>query len=278
MKKRIAPLVLLAGVGLYLLAGCSSGHMSTASGPGRVSIHLTDAPGTYDQVNLVVDEVSIHLGGPDTSGWQVLKHDSTTYDLLKLRNGVLAQLAVGDVPAGHYTQVRLHLGPGSNVVVDGVPYPLTVPSGMQSGYKLVGEFDVPTGGQVELTLDFDAARSVIHTGSGKYMLKPTCKVIVNPVQTTGAIAGRLLPAGAAATIFAIADTDTVQATVAGADGRFTLAQLLAGSYSVAIHPDSVYRDTTLANVSVTAGQTTDVGDVQLDSLEVSPGLVIAGGR
>ena len=63
------------------------------------------------------------------------------------------------MPAGHCTQIRLKLGAGSNVVVDGVTYPLTVPSGLQSGYKLVGEFDVPASGLVELALDLDAARS-----------------------------------------------------------------------------------------------------------------------
>ena len=143
---------------------------------------------------------------------------------------------------------------GANVVVNGTTYPLKVPSGMESGYKLIGSFDVPHGGAVELTLDFDAARSIVHTGNGKYMLKPTCRLIVNTVQNTGAITGHLLPEGVAATVFAVADTDTVQTTSAGADGRFTLAQLLAGTYKVAIHPAATFRDTTLTGVNVTASQ------------------------
>jgi hypothetical protein len=265
VKNRILALGLLAGVGLYLLAGCSADRgMSTGTALGHVSIRLTDAPGDYDEVNLVVDAVSIHRDGPDsTSGWEALKHDSTTtYDLLKLRNGVFAMLAVGDVPAGHYTQVRLHLGAGSNVVVGGVTYPLKVPSGMQSGYKLVGEFDVPPGGLVEMTLDFDASRSIVHTGSGKYMLKPTCRVIVSPLET-GDITGHLLPEGVAASAFALADTDTVASTSAGLDGRFKLVQLAPGTYSVAIHPDTSYRDTTIAGVGVQMGHITDLGDIQL---------------
>jgi len=265
MKRLLAALLVSAAV-LPLLSGCSADRQ-TGAGLGHVTVHLTDAPGDFDQVNLVVDEVSIHRAGPDDAGWETLKHDSTTtYDLLQLRNGVFAMLAVGDVPAGHYTQVRLHLAEGSNVVVNGVAHPLKVPSGMQSGYKLVGEFDVPAGGQVELTLDFDAARSVHRTGAGQYMLKPTCRVIVNPVVTTGSIIGHLLPEGVAATIEAVADTGTVQTTSPGADGRFTLAQLLAGTYAVKIHPATTFRDTTLSGIVVAAGHTTDVGDVQLDSL------------
>lgn len=248
---------------LLALASCSSDP--TAGKLGHVTVQLTDAPGDYEEVNLVVTGVSIHRGDDeDSGGWESLTLDSTTvYDLLELRNGVFAQLAEGDVPAGHYTQIRLHLGAGSNVVIDGTTHSLTVPSGMQSGYKLVGEFDVPAGGGVELTLDFDAARSIHRTGNGRYMLRPTVRVIVNQVATTGNIIGHLLPEGVDATIYAISGPDTVQTTVAGADGRFDLAALLPGSYSVAIHPEAAYRDTTLTDVAVSAGATTDVGDVEL---------------
>jgi len=255
---RLAAALLLAA-----LSSCSS-H-PTSGTVGHVDVRLTDAPGDYEQVNLVVTGVSIHRGDDeDSGGWESLTLDSTTvFDLLELRNGVFAQLAEGDVPAGHYTQVRLLLGAGSNVVVGGTTYPLTVPSGMQSGYKLVGEFDVPAGGGVELTLDFDAARSIHRTGNGRYMLQPTVRVIVNQVATTGNIIGHLLPEGVAATAYAISGPDTVQTTVAGPDGRFDLAALLAGSYTVAIHPDAGHRDTTIADVAVTAGSTTDLGDIEL---------------
>ena len=258
---------------LVALAGCSK-QQSTAARLGHVSINLTDAPGDFEEVNLVVTGVSIHRGDEDSGGWETLKHDTTTYDLLQLRNGVFTQLGAGDVPAGHYTQVRLHIGEGSNVVVDGVVHPLTIPSGMQSGYKLVGEFDVPAGGGVELTLDFDAARSVLLTGNQQYKLKPTVRVIVNHVATTGAIIGHLLPEGVAASIYALAGTDTVQTTAAGSDGRFTLAALLPGSYSVAVHPTADYRDTTLTGVDVAAGATTDVGDVQLTATGSSSGPIV----
>lgn len=269
MKKKLLALALVASAGVYLLAGCSAGRQ-TGTNLGHVSVRLTDAPGDYEQVNLVVNEVSLHRDGDAEGAWETLTLDSTTtFDLIQLQGGVLARLADGDVPAGHYTQVRLHLVDGSNVVVNGTTYPLTVPSGMQSGYKLIGAFDVPAGGAVDLTVDFDAARSIHRTGNGKYMLRPTCRLIVNPVQSTGAITGHLLPEGVAAAIYAVADTDTVQTTSAGADGHFTLAQLLAGSYSVKIHPATTFRDTTLSGVNVTAGQTTDLGDIQLDTLATS---------
>lgn len=254
----------LAGLALLAaLGGCSTDRVTGASGLGRVTLRLTDAPGDYEQVNLVVTGVSIHRGDESSGAWETLKSDTSTYDLLQLRNGVFTTLATGLVPAGHYTQVRLHIGEGSNVVVDGVTHPLEVPSGMQSGYKLVGEFDVPPGGQVELTLDFDAARSIVTTGNGRYKLNPTVRVIVNPVATTGQIIGRVLPEGVSSTVYAIQGADTLQTTSPDATGAFSLSSLLAGSYDVAIHPAQDYADTTITGVAVTAGQTTDLGDIQL---------------
>src|SRR5690349_8300913 len=106
--------------------------------------------------------------GVHSAGWEVLSHDTMTIDLLALRNGTTTQIGIGMVPAGHYTQVRLRLGHGSNVVVDGVAHALTVPSGLQSGLKLIGPFDVPAGGTVQVTLDFNAAQSVVLQSDGTY--------------------------------------------------------------------------------------------------------------
>src|SRR2546430_3562554 len=173
------------------ISGCS--NKSTAPGFGTISLKMTDAPGDFQEVNLEIIQVSAHLGAESagetdsTSGWQVLRAESMNVDLITLRNGVFTTLALARVPAGHYTQIRLKLGAGSNVVVDGVTHPLTVPSGLQSGYKLVGSFDVPANGLLDLALDFDAARSVVLTGSGKYILKPTVRVL--PVNTAGSITG-----------------------------------------------------------------------------------------
>jgi len=251
------------------LTGCSSHPNGTDLG--TVKLNLTDAPGDFQAVNIVVTQVSIHRAGNEDSdsgsdaGWEVLSDTTHTYDLLELRNGVFTTLAVGEIPAGHFTQIRLKLGEGSNVVVDGVTHPLTVPSGMQTGLKLVGEFDVPAGGLLELTLDFDANRSVILTGNHTYKLKPTVRVV--PTIVSGAIIGHLLPEGVDATVFAITNGDTVQTTNALDDGRFSLGSLLAGTYSVAVHPAADFRDTTLTEIQVNTGATTDVGDIQLTAQE-----------
>jgi len=261
--RRLPALIFLAM--LLAFAGCSSQHPVTGTQQGTVHLQMTDAPGPYDAVNLVVTQVAIHRGLPDsTSGWEILNAQAATYDLMKLRNGVFATLAQAMVPAGQYTQIRLKLGAGSNVVVDGVTYPLTVPSGMQSGYKLIGVFDVPANGLLDLALDFDAARSIHQTGNGRYMLQPTCRVM--PFSTAGAIAGRILPDTVLASVYAIVGADTVASGAPDSHGAFRLTPLGAGTYTVAIHPRAPYADTSLAGIVVTARQTTDLGDIHLPTL------------
>ena len=269
---------LAVSLAIGLFAGCSPSPSGMSYG--TIRVHLTDAPGDFESVNLVITQVSAHIADgtsgdefassdtsdtSGTSGWIVLNDTPGTYDLLTLQNGVFVTIGTGKVPAGHYTQVRLKLGAGSNVVVDGVTYPLIVPSGLQTGLKLIGPFDVPANGLVDLALDFDAARSIVQNGAGSYHLKPTVKVI--PFSTAGGITGLVSPAGTATTIYAIQAPDTLGSASAASDGRFTMATLGPGLYTVAFHPAAGFRDTSLVGVSVATGATTDVGTVELTPQE-----------
>ncbi len=255
----IATTLLLAG--LVLAAGCSKNN-PVSNPTGTVRLQMTDGPGPFDAVHLVVTQVAVHRGGEtDASGWEIVRSDTATYDLMELRNGVFAALGQAIVPAGHYTQIRLVIGDGSTVTVDGVPHPLTIPSGYQTGYKLVGPFDVPANGLVDLALDFDAARSIHLAGDGTWVLYPVCRVM--PFSTAGSIAGRILPITATVTVLAMVGADTVATTVPGNDGAFVLAPLAGGAYDVAIRSTGAWRDTTIAGVAVTAQHTTTVPDVAL---------------
>jgi hypothetical protein len=246
----------------FTILGCSDDETSPSTG--TVAIHMTDAPAVegVDAVNLNIIQVSIKASGDESDqGWEVLRADSMNVDLLHLQNGVFTTLATGRVAAGPYEQVRLKLGEGSTVVVNGVTYPIKVPSGMQSGLKLVGPFTVPGGSGVDVALDFDASRSIILTGSGTYMLKPVVHVMA--LSQAGSIKGRVLPTDATTSVFAMMATDTLGTAVTCVDGMFQISVLSAGTYQVHFDAPAAYRDTTLTNVIVTAGHQTDVGDVSL---------------
>ena len=210
-------LLLLALPALLVLALSGCGSKPSGMPLGTVQLRLTDAPGDIQSVHLVIAEVSVHRSGggdddttaveaeddttevedpaeddADEAGWEVVRDDTLTVDLMTLRNGVFTTLGIALVPAGHYTQIRLKLGAGSDVVVDGVTHPLVVPSGLQSGLKLIHPFTVPPEGFVDLLLDFDGQRSIVLTGAGTWMLRPTVKVI----ESSGS--GRAAEAGARA--------------------------------------------------------------------------------
>ncbi|MFO7767184.1 MAG: DUF4382 domain-containing protein, partial [Pelovirga sp.] len=62
---------------------------------------------------------------------------------------------------------------------------LKIPSGPQTGIKLVSGFTINQNQTTELLLDFDAMRSVVKAGkSGKYLLKPTIKVLDRGTEST----------------------------------------------------------------------------------------------
>jgi hypothetical protein len=172
---------------------------SSDSGPGRINVKLTDGPSVdYDAVFLDIQEVQIHENG----GWLTLGTPDRVVDLLTLRNGVTTTLVTEkQIEAGHYTQMRLVLGPDNTVVLAGEgsvesrTRPLVVPSGQQSGVKLNVNFDVLPDTTVDVVLDLDVARSVfVHrTGaSEKYMLRPVVSAV--DVLLTGSISGVLTDA------------------------------------------------------------------------------------
>lgn len=252
----------VALIGLVCLCGCGDSS-NPGRPPGEIRILLLDQPAGYDSVNVVVTEVSVHMADADSaSGWKVVNDSTRTFDLLTLRNGAWEVLGDAMLDAGHYTQIRLKLGSGSTVVVDGVAHPLEVPSGLQSGLKLNHEFTIESNALYELTLDFDATRSIVHTGDDRYILSPVIRIVAN--QISGTISGAISPASAKGIVSTLAGADTVSAVADTSSGAFKLMALPAGTYAVHIAPgDVAYRDTTVAGVPVVAGQDTNLGTIPL---------------
>jgi hypothetical protein len=251
---------------LAWLAGCSeSTAPERGEAKGQLLLHLVDAPSGFDAVNVVVTQVSVHRSDPDGEGeWVVVHSDTTTYDLLELTNGASAVLADTSLVVGHYTQVRLLLGEGNAVIVDGVERSLRVPSGMTSGLKLNHPFDIREGGLYEATLDFDASRSIHQNGQGDYILQPVIRIAWHVI--SGSILGIVSPAEANAEVWTVAGDDTVSTFADGATGFFKLVSLPAGIYDVTIASTAgAYADTVIAPVGVVAGQETDLGIIELSA-------------
>lgn len=252
MKKHMLAVVMM-GILLALFVGCKDDE---TVGRGQLRMYLVDSPASYDSVVVVVKEVSVHS---ESQGWIVVNNTTRTFDLLRLTNGARAVLGEASLEAGTYTQVRLLLDAGSYVVVGGTRHPLTVPSGLETGIKLVHQFSIEANFLYELYLDFDANRSIVLTGNGTYQLKPTIRVTA--AATTGTISGVVLPATHLAAITAMSATDTAGTFASALTGTFKVMALPPGSYSVRIQSTTSTQDTTLTGVSVTTGADTFIGTI-----------------
>ncbi len=257
-----------------LASGCgnSNSNQSGTQQSGTLSVSITDAPATgFDAVHVTVSMVRVHqssTASDNDSGWSdITLTPPRKINLLNLTNGVLDNLGQTSLPAGHYTQLRLVLSmnTGTNiansVVTSGTTteIPLFTPSAVQSGIKLIHEFDVAPGQHVDLVLDFDALKSIVTRGNGSYALKPVIKVI--PTLLTG-IDGFVDTSLLGSNVIASAQVGGVEVRSTVPDqltGEFFLSHLDAGNYDVVItadgHATAVISGVPVSNATGTAGAT-----------------------
>ncbi len=260
MKRSLKNLSILGllFITVFTLTKCSNSGPATS----RLEVRLTDGPGDYQEVNIDIQGVEIHTDGGDPSnGWKPLSIKTGVYNLLKLTNGLDTLLGSIELPAGHIEQIRLKLGTNNSIKVNGVTSPLNTPSAQQSGLKLVIKTDLQAGITYKLLLDFDAARSIVSTGSGKFNLKPVIKTTAEA--TSGAVKGIVAPIAAAPAIFVISGTDTVATSYADqTTGKFLLKGLSTGTYKIEFMPKSGFTAKEKTGVNVTVGTVTDLGTIQ----------------
>lgn len=261
-----------------LLSACGGGGGGSVP-MGTLGVSLTDSPACgFSAVNVTVSEVRVHQSSTATAsdaGWKTIRvTPPQKINLLNLSNGVLFNLGQTALPAGHYTQLRLVLepttagssSPANSVILTGSPtteIPLTTPSAVQSGIKLINQFDVPANQTEDLALDFNACKSVVTTGSGTYLLKPVIEVIpftLNGID--GYVDTSLLNPTNSNNVMVYAEQqngEIVRSTTPDpTTGKFVLARLDPGNYDVVITANG-YATSVITGVDVaTASSVVDV--------------------
>lgn len=214
MKKYFIILFLLALA--IFISGCiglltTPGEDSIAPGKGRLEIYLTDSsekykandPENYLAVYITISRIEAHIAGDDDGAegyWDVLEEwmigEEPTFDLIELKDESIL-LSENKLIPNKYTQLRIFVIKASVLIepkskenklieVETNGEPVEIPSGDQTGIKLIHPFEIVEGEETILTIDFDAEKSIIKTGNGNYKLKPTIKVISTiVVNTTG---------------------------------------------------------------------------------------------
>jgi len=255
---------IILSLSILIFTACGGGGSSDGGGTGTVSVGLTDSSTSkYLAIYVTIDEVQVNKKNSSSngnSGWKTVATPMKTYNLLKLLNGVTEILGEDELEAGTYQQIRMIIGktaesenningephPDANyvVLIDGSYVHLKIPSGYQTGVKLVHNFEVEEGSFVELVLDFEACKSVAETGSGKYILKPTIKVIetankydvygkvtednTDPaIPITGALVSAQISEGLSATV--------VRSTLTSDEGQYSLLLSPGQTYNFVVY-------------------------------------------
>jgi len=183
-------------------AGCSGGG---GNDTGTLNLALTDGP-VDGADNVVIAFTGIQLkpsGGPamdpipmDPTSCDTWDAASGTcqIDLLDLVGTDRRQVFSRELPAGHYEWVRLLVTAERNTVDsyinrNGMQCSLWIPSGNETGLKIVSGITVTANGVSDYTLDFDVRKSITNPPGladtatdmdacvEEYVLKPAIRIV-----------------------------------------------------------------------------------------------------
>jgi len=192
MKKYFNIMLLIGGMAIAITA-CKKDDETNNNTPveptGKSSLDITlaasynsKAATSYDEVNIDIQQISFHTSGDSsvTSGWYDLETVPGIYDLLDyiIDDTLIAFDSL--VSSQTISQLRLILGEDNTVMVDGILYDLSTPSGQTSGLKVQVHTELLPDSAYVIMLDFDPEESIKKTGNDQYKLKPVIRTVVNP--------------------------------------------------------------------------------------------------
>lgn len=224
-------IALLAGVPLSL-AACGGG----GGGTGQMSLAVADAPIDGAQA-VVVKFTGVELTANNGNPVQITFPQPKSIDLLNQSGTASAVLFDQPIPAGSYGQIRVMVvadGDPSNSYItlsDGTMHGLQVPSGFETGLKLVSGFTVPSSGVVDYTIDFDLRKAITcPTGQAPACtLKPAEKLVDNTTvgNIQGVLDNTLVPSGCTPGVYLYSGTvsapEDMNSTAASSDTNQPLA-------------------------------------------------------
>ncbi len=169
MKKSIIAITLLLITSAAIFTACKKNKETT-----KLDIQLTDNPFNAQEINVDIKEIRVKFSD-DESGWVTLNTYAGVYNLLGLQNGLDTLIASGVVTTGTVKEIRFILGSNNSIKINDVVFPLTIPSGSESGLKIKLNKKLAAGFDF-LLIDFDAALSILQVGTGDFKLKPVLKL------------------------------------------------------------------------------------------------------
>ncbi|MGH8496143.1 MAG: DUF4382 domain-containing protein [Gammaproteobacteria bacterium] len=179
--KRIFAIAMMAGV-MTACGGSGDSSPSVQAATGKVAIVFTDGPADdFDEINLTLASVELLGDG----GHETVFTGPETFDIKKLENVADLFALSGDLPAGDYSKIRLHIDDlelvdrddAGNVIETVHP---ALPANGKIDLNPRGPFSVARNSLVIVQIDLDANRSIhiVQTGNGSYRFRPVIFVDV----------------------------------------------------------------------------------------------------
>lgn len=245
--------------------------MNGLNKPHRATIFLTDHESpVFDSIFIDIQklEVKVEDDSLGNDGWITLDIRPGVYNILRFRNGLDTLFATGTLPNANIRKLRLTLGTRNSVMVNNQSFLLKIHDNEMQVVVNIDDtnFEIVGGDEVLFWIDFDAARSVETDNSGPgnnngFELRPHLKIFTK--SKSGRIEGKVLPKEADAIVSATLGTETAMAIPDDDDGEFKIPGLHEGMYSVFIHGQNGYNDTTINNVRVANGEDTHIPTITL---------------
>ncbi len=177
---------------------------------GTLEMRVTDLPNpAITAIIIVAEEIQVHR--TSDGEWVTVVEGPFSFDLIALA-GVEAILGSQPLAPDTYTQIRLRIA-SATIVEGGVETEASVPS---DTIKVVRPLTIRAGETTIATLDFDAERSVVSQGNGRFQLKPVIKLLVRkegePFQPESQATTTATPTATATATLTPAESPTPTAT------------------------------------------------------------------
>ena len=235
-----------------------------------------------DSTNMPVDSLdtddSLSMGehhhehDPDSAMWITVLDSPMVINLSDLRNGITQELANDSIPAGTYSMIRLFISEANIMLKNGIDFDVKVPSGSESGFKVIipSGLVVSGGSTAELLVDFNLSRSIVMLGPWDhpwgFHLKPVIRALDN--NSCGKVEGFVMDSSTVAINGAyvwLADSEVVGSTVTEESGFYRLMGIPAGTYNLFAAKQG-YDTTKIENIRVSR-----LGVTKID-LKLNPAL------
>jgi hypothetical protein len=257
-----------------LLTACGGGSSGSGDDFGKITLGITDAP-VDAAAHVVVEFTGVELKAVGEPGPEVFNFATPRrIDLLALEGGGTEILLRDEiVPAGTYEWLRLKVNAGRTAsdsyvdLEDGSRHALFIPSGNESGLKLIRGFTVGAGNTTDFTIDFDLRRSVIRPPgqSDDFVLKPVLRLVDNLQVGTlrGAIASTLVTPDCAPAVYVFSGSDITPDDLGGATEPFVTARVVqsmtsgAYEYRIGFMPVGIYTVSLTCEADVDAPETNE---------------------